>query len=71
MSDNLALSFNPSELIILLDCETVRLQVPPLKLAGNAEPLLLHLDFNAELVDEIQHRLTVLRAQMLPAPTRN
>ena len=31
----------------------------------------IHLDFDAEMVDEILKHLTVLRAQMLPAPTRN
>jgi hypothetical protein len=32
------------------------------------EPLRIHLDFDAEMVDEILQRLTVLRSRMLPAP---
>lgn len=37
-----------------------------LKLAGLVEPLDIHLDFEAEAVDEILQRLTEPRAQMLP-----
>lgn len=53
------------------DRETVRLQVPPLVPDGRLEPLRIHLDFDADIVDEILQRLTVLRSQMLPAPQRN
>lgn len=49
----------------------VRLQVPPLLLDGFPEPLRIHLDFDTAMVDAILERLTVLRAQMLPEPTRN
>jgi hypothetical protein len=45
--------------------------VPDLPMEGVAEPLRIHLDFDAESVDERLERLTALRAQMLPAPTRN
>ena len=54
----------------LLDRETVRLQLPPLPVTGLAEPLRIHLDFDAESVDEMIERLTVLRAQMLPEPQK-
>jgi len=53
------------------DLETVRLQLPPLPIDGMPEPLRVHLDFDAEMVDEILQRLTLLRAQMLPSPLKN
>ena len=53
------------------DCTSVRLQVPPLLLAGLLEPLRIHIDSGAEMVGEILQRLAVVRAQMLPAPQRN
>jgi hypothetical protein len=53
------------------DREKVRLQLPPLRLTSLPEPLRVHLDLDAAMVDEILERLTVLRSQMLPAPRRN
>lgn len=53
------------------DRDSVRLQLPPLQIEGTPEPLRIHLDFDAEMVDEILKHLTVLRSQMLPAPTLN
>ena len=53
------------------DAETVRLQLPPLPLDGIPEPLRIHLDFDAAMVDEILLRLTLLRSQMAPAPVAN
>ena len=53
------------------DGETVRLQLPPLPIAGMPEPLRIHLDFDAETVDEILQRLSLLRAKMLPVPRRS
>lgn len=53
------------------DGETVRLQLPPLPIAGFPESLRIHLDFDAEMVDEILQRLSLLRAKMLPVPRRN
>lgn len=61
----------PAEMFTLWDRETVRLQLPELPLAELVEPLRIYLDFDAETVDEIIERLTVLRSRMLPAPTRN
>jgi hypothetical protein len=49
------------------DKKSVRLTLPPLRLAGQAKPLFVALDFEAATVDEMIDRLTVLRAQMLPA----
>jgi hypothetical protein len=60
-----------AEMFTLLDRETVRLKLPDLTVAGIPEPLQLHLDFDAASVDEMLERLTTLRTQMLPAPTRN
>ena len=42
------------------DLETLRLQLPPLPIDGMPEPLRVHLDFDAAMVDEILQRLTVL-----------
>jgi hypothetical protein len=49
---------------------TVRLNLPPLPLAGLAQPLNVHLDFDSKTIDEMIDRLTVLRAKMLPASPR-
>ena len=49
----------------------MRLQLPALPMAGMAEPLRIHLDFDATMVEEILHLLTVLRSQMLPSPLKN
>ena len=46
--------------------KNVRLTVPPVTLSGSAEPLELFLDFDAESVDAVIDRLTVLRSHMLP-----
>jgi hypothetical protein len=38
---------------------------------GIPKPVMVHLDFDAETVDAMLERLSVLRAQMVPAPQRN
>jgi len=48
------------------DRKTVRLAVPPLRLAGMPEPLAVYMDFDAKSVDAMLERLSVLRSQMLP-----
>jgi hypothetical protein len=53
------------------DAETVRMQLPPLPIAGLLEPLRVHLDFDVVMVDEILRRLTMLRSRMLPRPLKN
>ena len=53
------------------DRRNVRLNVPPLPMAGLAEPLKVHMDFDAAAIDELVSRLTMLRVQMLPAPKHN
>jgi hypothetical protein len=53
------------------DRRAVRQLLPPITLAGVANPILVHLDFDAETIDAMLERLSVLRAQMLPAPQRN
>jgi hypothetical protein len=53
------------------DRKTVRQQMPAMRLAGLPKPVVVHVDFDAETVDAILERLSVLRAQMLPAPPRN
>jgi hypothetical protein len=53
------------------DRRNVRFAIPPIPLVGIGEPLKLFLDFDAESVDAIIMRLTVLRSQMLPpSPAR-
>ena len=71
MSDGMPVDLSSAEMFTLLDRETVRLQLPVLPVIGMEEPLRIHLDFDAAAVDEMLERLTMLRAQMLPAPTRN
>lgn len=71
MTDDMPVEQGPGEMFVLLDRETVRLNLPPLPMAGMDEPLRIHLDFDAASVDEMLERLTMLRAQMLPAPARN
>jgi hypothetical protein len=52
------------------DRHSVRLALPPLQMA-DAESLKVVIDFGATTVDEIINRLTMLRSQMLPPPSRN
>jgi hypothetical protein len=52
------------------DRRTVRLQLPPLRLADLKKPVEVHLDFEAEAVDEILQRLSELRTHMEPPPVR-
>jgi hypothetical protein len=47
------------------------MQLPQVPIVAFPKPLDIKLDFDTEMVDEIINRLTVLRAQMLPAPIRN
>ncbi len=53
------------------DRATVRMQIPPLVLAGFPEPLRIHLDFDAGMIDDILRHLTVLRSRMLPSAPLN
>ena len=48
------------------DRMSIRFHLPPLPIVGLPEPLRVHLDFDAEALDEMMDRLAVLRAQMLP-----
>ena len=48
------------------DRKAIRFHLPPLPIEGLTEPLRVHLDFDAEALDEMLDRLAVLRAQMLP-----
>jgi hypothetical protein len=51
------------------DRQSVKLSLPPLPLHGLPEPLRVTIDFEADMVEEILARLTLLRRQMLPEPT--
>ena len=57
--------------VLSADRQTVRFHIPPVRLAGRAEPLKLPLDCDAQAVDEVLERLTLLRSEMLPPPSRN
>ena len=48
------------------DRKTVRLALPPLSLDGIPEPITIHMNVEAETVDAILERLSILRSQMLP-----
>jgi hypothetical protein len=55
------------------DRKTVRLAVPPLSFDGIPEPISIHMNFDAETVDAMLERLSILRSRMLPplpAPTK-
>jgi hypothetical protein len=52
------------------DRKTVRFSLPPLRVGSMPEPLMVFMDLDAGTVDEIVDRLTVLRAQMVPAPPK-
>jgi hypothetical protein len=49
------------------DRTTVRFRLPPLMLEGLPRALELHLDFDADAVDDILARLSVLRVKMRPS----
>ena len=69
MSDNdqMPVAIEPDQAWILSeDRQSVRFHLPPLPIAGLPEPLRVHLDFDAEALDEMMVRLAELRAQMLP-----
>jgi hypothetical protein len=53
------------------DRKEVRMNVPPIPVAGVSEPLRVQLNFNAETIDLILNRLSRLRTQMLPPPQRH
>ena len=53
------------------DQEAVRMHLPPVQIEGLPKPVIVSLSFNAANIDDILERLTMLRSQMLPAPTRN
>ena len=44
----------------------MRFRLPPLMLKGFPRALELHLDFDADAVDDILARLSVLRVKMRP-----
>ena len=50
------------------DKQSIRLTLPPLPIAGQAEPLFVVLDFEATTIDETIDRLLSLRAKMQPRP---
>lgn len=53
------------------DGMSVRMRLPALPLEGLPEPLRIEIDFEADAIDEMLLRLTVLRSQMQPPPPRS
>jgi len=70
MSDGVPIE-DPAALFALFERETLRLKLPELPVAGIAKPPHIHLNFDADGVDEMIERPIVLRSQMLPAPRQN
>lgn len=52
------------------DRRSVRMKLPGLPIEGLPQPIKMKIDFDAGVVDQMIERLLVLRAQMLPAPTK-
>jgi hypothetical protein len=48
------------------DRKAVRLALPPLSLDGIPEPVTIYMNCDAETVDAMLERLSILRSQMLP-----
>jgi hypothetical protein len=61
VASNQEVSWNLSD-----DRKTVRLDIPPLRLARIRQPIVVQICFDALAVDTILNRLAMLRAQMLP-----
>lgn len=57
--------------LLSADRATVRLQLPPLNVAGVPKPLNIHIDFDAEAVDAMIEELLDLRAKMVPPAERH
>jgi hypothetical protein len=53
------------------DRRHVRFSLPPLPIAGLPEAARFNMHFDADTVDQVIERLSVLRARMLPAPKHN
>jgi hypothetical protein len=49
---------------------SVRLQLPPLPIAGIPKSLDVFMDFRAGMIESMIQRLSELRVQMLPPPVR-
>jgi hypothetical protein len=52
------------------DRRSIRMNLPPVKVAGLLKPISVNIDFDAGSIDQMIERLSVLRAQMLPAPPK-
>ena len=62
--DEMPADIDPSTMFVLHDAETVRFNLPPLPIEGVAEPLRIHLDFDADTLQLVLERLTVLYARL-------
>lgn len=63
------ITIDADRLWVLRSPTTVRFSLPSVPLDGQPEPLLVHLDLDAEAVEETIARLVELRKQMEPKPT--
>jgi hypothetical protein len=72
MSDDaMPVDLEPGEMFTLLDCQTVRLQLPTLTVIGIGRAVAHSSGFRRRRGRRMLERLTVLRTQMLPTPQRN
>jgi hypothetical protein len=65
-TENIPVTMEPAAWTLSDDRESVRFHLPAVPIEGLSEPLRIHLDFDAEAIDDMLARLSVLRAQMLP-----
>jgi len=57
------------DLVLSDDRTSVRFHLPPLPIDGQRKPLRIHLDFDADMVQQLLERLTLLYVQMVPPHT--
>ncbi len=48
------------------DRKAVRLSLPPLRIRGMSEAIRVNMNFDAETIDAVIERLTILRGKTLP-----
>ena len=58
------------DLVLSGDRTNVRFHLPPLPIDGQPEPVRIHLDFDAGMVEQLLEQLTLLYAQMEPLPAK-
>jgi hypothetical protein len=63
----MGMKFEPEQTWVLSeDRQKVRFKLPPLRVAGQPQPLIIHLNFDREAVEQLLERLTTLYSKMVP-----